>query len=116
MSHASSSSGSAHALLLRAGVADRTRWKLTAFRLWRSFIHLLEQCLKSVEAIEPERLIMRDPIDERPQSLWLDPIVDEATLTPFGHQASTAERGEVLGDGRPGDVEARRDLLHRGLS
>ena len=59
---------------------------------------------------------LRDPVDERSQSLWLDPVVDEATLTPFRHQASTAERGQVLGDGGLGDVEARREVLHRGLS
>jgi hypothetical protein len=59
---------------------------------------------------------MRDPIDERSESIWLDPVVDEATITPFGHKASSAEVGQVLGDGRLGDVEARREVLHGGLS
>jgi hypothetical protein len=72
--------------------------------------------LKSVEALEPERLVMSDPIDERPESIRLDPVVDEATLVPFGYKASTAKRGQVLGDGGLGDVESRRQVLHRSLS
>lgn len=65
--------------------------------------------MEPVEAFRPERLVVRDPIDERPQSIRLDAVVDEAARTPFGHQAGTAERGQVLGDGRRGDVEARME-------
>jgi hypothetical protein len=57
-----------------------------------------------------------DPIDEGSQSVRLDPVIDEATLTTFGHEASSAKRSQVLGDGRLGDVEACREVLHRGLS
>ena len=43
---------------------------------------------------------MRDPIDQRSQSSWVDAVVHEAAITPFGHKASAPEGGQVLGDGR----------------
>jgi hypothetical protein len=67
--------------------------------------------VKSLEAFEPERLVVCDPIDERSQSTWVDPVVDEATITSFGHKSSATERGQVLGDSRLREVEARRQVL-----
>jgi hypothetical protein len=45
-------------------------------------------------------------MDERVYGAWnsgvcLDPVIDEATLTPLAHESSAAERGKVLRDGRP---------------
>lgn len=44
--------------------------------------------MKSVEAFEPERLVVRDPVEERSYSIGRDPVIDEAAITPLGHQAA----------------------------
>jgi len=43
-------------------------------------------------------------------------LINVATLTPLGHQARTAQHGQVLRDGGLRDAEARGDIFHRGLT
>jgi hypothetical protein len=71
--------------------------------------------LKLVEAIQPEGLVMGDPIHQWSKASWLDPVESEATLAPFRHEACVAQGREVLRYGRLGDIEPFRKVFDRRL-
>lgn len=79
-------------------------------------LHPVQESLQAPDPVGPERLEVADPVDERAEALGPGPVVGPAPVAPASDEAGVAERGEVLGDGRLGDVEAGGEVLDGGLA
>src|SRR5205809_70529 len=75
---------------------------------------LLSLCFafECFEPVVPELLEERHQLDETFRSRLVQPLGAVASLA---HQPRLLEDVQVLGDGRPGDVEVRRDLTRGEL-
>jgi len=66
--------------------------------------------LQPLDVREPESLIVRDPIDEGAEPFRLDAVVGEPAFLSCRHEAGGAQHGQVLRDGRLGNVELGRQV------
>src|SRR5690242_2738217 len=90
----------------------RTPAKSIAFQSLMSLVQLLEQGVKSVDALGPERLVVGEPIDQGPKPLRIDPVIHQPTVATLRHQSCLAQGPEMLGHRRLRDREPGRELLY----
>ena len=64
--------------------------------------------LKTLEAIIPEPLVMRDPFPHRPESLGDEVVAPLSAMPLLRHETDIKQDAEVLGDGWAAHLELSR--------
>src|SRR5262245_63676558 len=71
--------------------------------------------LKTLEAVGPEPLVMREPVAHRAELLRDEAVAALAAVPLLGHETGVEQDTEVLGDGRAAHLEVPRKVADGAL-
>ena len=71
--------------------------------------------LKTLEAVVPEALVMREPVAHRAESFRDETVTALATMTLLGDETGIEQNAQMLGDGGTAHGEVSGDVGHGTL-